>query len=97
MALLGMDVGGVTPAPGSTPRATRFCVRAARRTALGEREEGVRLKKEVRIDGLESGTGAILRNAGAGDAARRFLECCVQPCEKFAINRAELVRRFDGS
>jgi len=50
-ALLGMEVGGVTPAPGSTDRATRFFVRAARRTALGERSEtveGVRLRKEER-------------------------------------------------
>ena len=50
-ALFGMEVGGVTPELGSAARLTRFCARAPRRTALGERSEtvdGVRLRREER-------------------------------------------------
>ena len=72
MALLFMFWGGVTPAPGSArvARGRRFCARATRIAALGERPgsvgdgtgEAVRRRKVLRVERMdeESGRGAIV-------------------------------------
>ena len=69
IAVLFMFVGGMTPAPGLARvlRGRRFCVRAARRRAFGEREGvvgegwGVRRSKFVNEERSEvSGTGAMI-------------------------------------
>jgi hypothetical protein len=98
MALLFMSWGGVTPAPelGTVARVRRFCARAARTAALGDRSEsvvdvsgeGVRRRMLLKAENIEEESGRRVRNSDYIRSRMCFDDARNQPRELLVVRCA---------